>query len=280
MIEIGRLGIGLLGGAIASPIYQSNVDRQSSADGQFDADRQVAQNSDIGCRQTNAITGVYEQPNLDSASRGILPLAQTVRIEVLGTGTGWARINQPVVGWIQARYLTPDASCGDLGVATPQNPVLSNTATSGSAQAPNRSFGQPGSSSQPRQRQPRQQEASSFPSPDLSSLRSNRAGNGRSTPEIRSPNAAQAPDTQVTTLTCDVLPTEELMVRREPIVAADTFITTIPIGTYQFQFTRTTRTVETPQGIQRWVYITAPVEGWISLGYVGKDFNLGGRECG
>ncbi|HEY9631354.1 MAG TPA: hypothetical protein V6C84_29030 [Coleofasciculaceae cyanobacterium] len=251
------------------------------------AQNHLAQNSDSGCRQTNAITGIYEQPNLDSASRGILPIAQTVRLEVLGTGTGWARINQPVVGWIEARYLTPNVPCNDSEAASipdaseaePVRPDASESETVRSGISEERS---------------RQQEASAFPEPDLPNLRSNpRTSNplpssvespGTRMPNLRTRNAptpnTPTSATQVTTVSCDVLPSYGLIVRSEPSVVGNTYITTIPVGTYSFQFTRNTQTNETPEGIRRWVYITSPVEGWISLGYVGKDFNLGGQACG
>jgi hypothetical protein len=75
--------------------------------------QQVTQ-SETGCRQTQATTGVYTQPNLDSGSRGVLNNGQTVRLDLTGSGTGWARITEPLIGWVEARYLTP-AACAGLG---------------------------------------------------------------------------------------------------------------------------------------------------------------------
>ena len=81
---------------------------------------ELAQNTELGCRQTNVSTGVYVQPNLDSASQGLLIPAQVVRLE--SKGEGWARINQPLIGWVQSRYLTPAVSCDPLNGTTIQNP--------------------------------------------------------------------------------------------------------------------------------------------------------------
>jgi len=313
VMGIGGLWIGLSERAIASfTMHPPAGNSQNSQDAQKGT--QVAQSLGSSCRQTNATTGVYEQPNLDSASRGILTTAQTVRLELLGTGTGWARINQPLVGWIEARYLTPDVPCGDLESpqANPQNvpqmnpptrsqtaahssptasnPTASNPTASRSAQTTDRST--PTSTLGEAERRSHPSD-NSFPSPTLSSPRSNPATGGVQSsiqaPSIQAPNArtsgtpspsTRASGTQIITLSCDVLPSEGLIVRRAPTLVGDTYITTLPAGTYQFQFTRNTQTNETPEGTRRWVYITAPVEGWISLGYVGKDFNLGGRECG
>ncbi|MBI4782602.1 MAG: hypothetical protein HY785_14980 [Oscillatoriophycideae cyanobacterium NC_groundwater_1537_Pr4_S-0.65um_50_18] len=258
------------------------------------AQNHLAQNFDSGCRQTNAITGIYEQPNLDSASRGILPMAQTVRLEVLGTGTGWARINQPVVGWIEARYLMPNVPCNDSEAATSQIDAPSNETNEtqprsvrASVRETHRSAGRAAMSDAAEsdavrpdisEERSRQQETNAFPEPNLPNLRST-TRTSTPLPTTPSPNTPNS-DAQVTTVSCDVLPSYGLIVRSEPSVMGNTYITTIPVGTYSFQFTRNTQTNETPEGIRRWVYITSPVEGWISLGYVGKDFNLGGQACG
>ncbi|HEY9642377.1 MAG TPA: hypothetical protein V6C57_17960 [Coleofasciculaceae cyanobacterium] len=249
---------------------------------------QVAQGADSGCRQTNAVTGVYEQPSLDSASRGILSMSQTVRLELVGTGTGWARISQPIVGWVEARYLTPMAACDRL--STSPTPTATATAAAQAAPADN-----------------------SFPEPDLQRVQPNRpqeatqagASPGNPAPGGTSPNNSAprgtAPgsnasgntgtgrtaagrtgtgNSQITAVTCQVLPSAGLIVRSQPTLGDETYLDTIPPGTYRFQFTRDTSTNQTPEGIRRWVYITAPRQGWISLGYVGKEFNLGGSECG
>ncbi|NJR66071.1 MAG: hypothetical protein HC772_13310 [Leptolyngbyaceae cyanobacterium CRU_2_3] len=217
---------------------------------------QVAQTSDSGCRQTNTTTGVYEQPNLDSTSRGILTSAQTVRLEVMGTGTGWARISQPIVGWIEARYLTPIVPCEGLSATVPPAMTPEPTTRPNAMPVANRSSNPQSTSQQPARE--------SFPEPDLRQLRPNRPGD----------------IAQITAVTCEVLPAYGLIVRSEPVMVDATYLATILPGTYRFQFTRNTKTNPTSEGIQRWVYITAPLEGWISLGYVGKEFNLGGRECG
>jgi hypothetical protein len=71
--------------------------------------------TETGCRQTNSVTGVYAQPSLDSNSRGILNTGQTLRLEQVGTGTGWARVAAPLIGWVEAKYLTPASACTGLG---------------------------------------------------------------------------------------------------------------------------------------------------------------------
>lgn len=84
--------------------------------------------TETGCRQTNATTGIYSQPSLDSSSRGLLNLGQTVRLELIGTGTGWARITEPVIGWVEAKYLTPVSACASPGQAsTPIAPTATTT---------------------------------------------------------------------------------------------------------------------------------------------------------
>lgn len=179
------------------------------------------------CRRTNTLTGIYVQPSLESSSRGILASGQTVRLEVTGAGTGWARVIEPLIGWVEAKYLTPAACSGFAAVAQPvaQPAVI--------------------------------QSASPAASPTIS-------------PTI-SPTAA---------VTCDVLPAEGLIVRSEPTTTGNTALQTIPKGTYQFQFTR--EHVRSHAGeIQRdWAYITAPYQGWIAIGVVGGQFNLGGKSCG
>ncbi len=219
---------GLSKGAIASAIHQTALDLQPHL-----PDVQIAQSSELGCRQTNSTTGVYEEPNLDSKALGILPVAQTVRLEILGTGTGWTRISQPLVGWIKAMYLTPDAPCDSLAVS-PTDPFPSP----------------------------------SNPSPNLPAT-------GSQLPMIQPPRSQVPP----TSARCSVLTASGLDVRSAPTVADDTYLATLRPGTYLFKFTGDTKTEATPQGTLRWVYITAPLEGWISLG-LGRDSNLGGQECG
>jgi hypothetical protein len=191
----------------------------------------LAQDSGLGCRRTNASTGVYEQPNLDSTSRGILNASQTIRLE--RKGEGWARISQPIVGWVQSQYLSPAVSCDPLGASTIQSPPAVRITAS--------------------------PPASPSPSP--------------------APSPAPSPDAGVRA-TCDVVPEDGLTVRSEPIVDPRTFLTSIPAGTHEFQFTRETRVTRTDLGDRRWVYITAPAQGWISLGIEGRTANLGGRQCG
>lgn len=95
MIAIGKLPAGAI-----DPNARSNPEPV-----------QIAQAGDTNCRQTNATTGVYQQPDPASFSPGSLPAEQTVRLEVLGTGTGWSRIREPIVGWVESQYLTPPTPC-------------------------------------------------------------------------------------------------------------------------------------------------------------------------
>lgn len=103
---------------------------------------EIAQVSDVDCRQTNAVTGVYQQPDPVSVSQGVLAAGQNVRLEVVGTGTGWSRIREPIVGWVEARYLTPPTPCAYASTTAAPNQAISqatsqsaNQATSQSAQA-------------------------------------------------------------------------------------------------------------------------------------------------
>ena len=190
----------------------------------------LAQNTELGCRQTTVSTGVYVQPNLDSASQGMLTPAQTVRLE--SRGEGWARINQPLIGWVQSRYLTPAVSCDPLnGSTTIQNPP-ERQITALPPEAP--------------------------------------------TPSSQ-PNLANRDPVKVT---CDVLPADGLVVRSEPAMEGRTYLTTIAPGTHEFQFTRNAKVTQSEAGDRRWVYITAPSTGWITLGLEGAPLNLGGPECG
>lgn len=233
---------------------------------------QVAQAEETNCRQTNSATGVYEQPNVNSPSRGILPIAQTVQLEVLGTGTGWARISQPTVGWIEAQYLTPAVPCQSDTTTPPAETTSSDTASDDVSNAA------PGD----RQSRLTAAERRSLRSPDAAA-----ANPASAEPEANSNERRLNPDrstptnvAEVTAITCRVLPTYGLAVRSEPTVTEATYIDTIPQGTYRFQFTRNTLSDRTAEGTRRWVYITSPVEGWISLGVVGGEFTLGGDECG
>jgi hypothetical protein len=188
----------------------------------------LAQNSGLGCRRTNVSTGVYAEPNLDSNSRGILNASQTIRLE--RKGEGWARISQPIIGWVQSQYLSPAVSCDPLGASTIQSPPAVRITAS--------------------------------------------------PPASPSPSPSPQPVANSVKATCDVVPEDGLIVRSEPIVDPRTFLTSIPAGTHEFLFTRETRVTRTELGDRRWVYITAPAQGWISLGIEGRTANLGGRQCG
>ncbi|NJR39491.1 MAG: SH3 domain-containing protein [Leptolyngbyaceae cyanobacterium CSU_1_4] len=189
---------------------------------------EFAQNAELGCRQTNVSTGVYVQPNLDSASRGLLTPAQTVRLE--SKGEGWARINQPLIGWVQSRYLTPAVSCSPLNGTIIQNPP----------------------------------EQPMIASP----------------PEVPAPNPEPVANNAPVKATCDVLPVNGLVVRSEPVVEDRTYLTTIAPGSHEFQFTPEVKITPSEAGDRRWVYITAPATGWITLGLEGTLTNLGGAACG
>jgi hypothetical protein len=190
----------------------------------------LAQNAELGCRRTNTSTGVYIQPNLDSASQGMLNSAQTIRLE--RKGEGWARINQPIVGWVQSRYLTP---------AVPCDPLNGTTTIQGS---------------------PQQQITALPPATPAPSPQQNLA------------------NTAPVKVTCDVLPANGLIVRSEPVVEERTYLTTLAPGTHEFQFTREAKVMPSEAGDRRWVYITAPSAGWITLGLEGGSSTLGGQECG
>jgi hypothetical protein len=189
----------------------------------------IAQVPETSCRQTNALTGIYVQPSLESSSRGVLPNGQTVRLEMTSSGTGWARVTEPLIGWVEAKYLTPATACTGVSAAQP--------ATAQSAQYTAIS------------------------------------------PATLPPNSATAV-TAAATVTCDVLPAEGLVVRSEPTVTGSTALQTIPKGTYQFQFTNDHVRSHSGNVERQWAYITAPYQGWIAVGTVGGQFNLGGKSCG
>lgn len=207
--------------------------------------RQVPDSTPIGCRETNSITGVYEQPNLDSASRGVLSQYQAVRLEV--ANDGWARINYPVVGWVEARYLSPPISCNELPteatLIAPTAPTsIRDLAPSPTATPAPQPFSRP---------TPAESITAPFPSPLPTFV-----------------------------AICQVVPTEGLVVRSQPLPTMDTALYTLPQGEHRLQFTGQTARAETPQGIRTWLYITAPYEGWISPGFVGATSNLVGDRCG
>lgn len=190
-----------------------------------------AQTPETGCRQTNALTGIYVQPSLESSSRGILPNGQTVRLEVSSSSTGWARVTEPLIGWVEAKYLTPATAC-------------SGFAASQTSQTASRPTAQP------------------------------------QTSPARPASASSTPVTSSTTVTCDVLPAEGLVVRSEPTITSETALQVIPKGTYQFQFTSDHLRSHSGEVERAWAYITAPYHGWIAVGVVGGQFNLGGKSCG
>ena len=195
----------------------------------------AAQPAETGCRKTNALTGIYVQPSLESSSRGILASGQTVRLEVTGAGTGWARVTEPLIGWVEAKYLTPAACSGFTATAQPAAQLAVQPATI-------------------------------QPSGATATLPGATPGNIAA--------SATAP------VTCDVLPAEGLAVRSEPTTASNVALQILPKGTYQFQFTRDHVRSHEGQIERDWAYITAPYQGWIAVGVVGGQFNLGGKTCG
>ena len=215
----------------------------SLVDGLFAAPAAVAQAAETGCRQTNALTGIYVQPSLESSSRGILASGQTVRLEVTSSGTGWARVVEPLIGWVEAKYLTPATACTGFTASTPQ------------------SVAQP--ASQPTQ-----------PSDQPTPTRPQGSYSATVTP------GTVTPGTSPVTATCDVLPAEGLIVRSEPTTTSGTVLQTIPKGTYQFQFTSDHVRSHSGEIERDWAYITAPYQGCIAVGIVGGQFNLGGKACG
>jgi hypothetical protein len=83
---------------------------------------ELAQTTDLGCRRVNATTGIYAQPNLTSVSQGIVTQAQIVRLE--SAARGWARVSQPVLGWIEAQYLSPPIACNPrIAAPAPSYPM-------------------------------------------------------------------------------------------------------------------------------------------------------------
>ena len=290
-MNMGKLGSILFWGmtTIAVSVLPASAFDRSAVDKQSVRSMQLAQATDAGCRQTNAVTGVYLQPDLTGASAGVLPAGETIRLQVLGTGTGWARISEPVVGWVEAKYLTPATPCAaptayrQINQAPAANPPITTTPQAASTSAPTqRTFPQPANPpvttarssvtvpDLPSSQQPVPQ--SQFPQPQAPVA-------ARSTaPAIPSTNSATAPT--VVTVTCDVLPVEGLVVRNQPDLATGTGLYTIPQGTHNFQFTGATRTIPSPEGQRRWAYILAPYQGWISVGMLNGGTNLGGRTCG
>lgn len=291
-MKMGKIGSVLFLGitTIAISWLPARAFDRSDLEKQAGRSIQLAQVTDTGCRQTNAVTGIYLQPDLTSTSAGILPAGETIRLQVLGTGTGWARISEPAVGWVEAKYLTPTAPCAaptayrQINPSPVVNPPVITAPQAASTPTPTqRSFPQPATPpviparsavtvpDLPSPQQPIAQ--SQFPQPQSPvAVRS-------AAPAVPLTNNPAATPT-IISVTCDVLPTEGLVVRNQPDLATGTGLYTIPQGTHNFQFTGTTRTVASPEGQRRWAYILAPYQGWISVGMLNGGTNLGGRTCG
>lgn len=240
-MSLRKLGaIGLSGTLVMLPIV-TLADAQS-----FALPLQLAQSPDLGCQKANAVTGVYEQPNLDSPSRGVLAQNQTVRLQF--TSDGWARIDSPLIGWVEAQYLTPTTQCNWADGADPanfaaqRNAVLdTSTPSSTTASAT----------------------AAGFPIPVIENT---------SAPSTVSSTSGPVP--------CRVIPTNGLIVRNEPAIAEGTYVATIPQGEHMFQFSGESTRTPTEQGVRTWVYILSPQQGWISPGFIGETSNITGDRCG
>jgi hypothetical protein len=250
----------------------------------------VAQIGDTNCRQTNTVAGVYQQPDPVSVSQGVLLAGQTVRLEVVGTGTGWSRIREPIVGWVEARYLTPPTPCAYPASTAGVNPT----------QIPQGNSVQPVIARSPINNPINPAAPSTFPQPNLPS------GQQVTVPPLQTAVTQPYPQPQVypqpnplavrptvpplpaivpsqpvpteraiVTTTCDVLPREGLVVRRQPDLNSPG-ASLIPAGTHNFQFTGATQTI----GRQRLAYIVAPAEGWIQVGTLDGASTLGGGRCG
>ncbi|NJO39633.1 MAG: cadherin repeat domain-containing protein [Cyanobacteria bacterium CRU_2_1] len=323
---------------------------------------EMAQSSqaDPGCRQTYETIGIYEEPNLMSPSIDVLQVAQTIRLQLIGDRTsvdGWARISQPIVGWVQAQYLTPPTPCDgldnssseDLGsreqaiLPDPQTPESAGTnppedlelrPTTLNDNAPANTLVGILSAIDPDSNETityelvsglGSQDNDSFTVTSDGQLRINGVTDYEASPsysirvratdsgensldeifivtvnpptteetsfprlepseEEPTPSPFQITTPQDTTaiaVTCQVLPEDGLNVFSEPTISRRTYVDTIPQGEYTFGFTRNTATTQTANGIRRWVYITAPVTGWITTGVAGEQTNvLGGSECG
>ncbi len=267
---------------------------------------QIAQAGETNCRQTNTVAGVYQQPDPISVSQGVLPAGQTVRLEVIGTGTGWSRIREPIVGWVEARYLTPPTPCAYPVSAQPERSVPArvtqasvnptsfpqvNPAQPAATRSPVNSVTPP-NFPQPNLPPGRSQVTvpplsaapQSFPQPQAFPQPTPQPNNQSNNiavrptvpplPAIASPQSVPTGRAIVTT-TCDVLPREGLVVRRQPDLNS-TGVSIIPVGTYNFQFTGATQTI----GSQRLAYIVAPAEGWIQVLAGNGGSTLGGGRCG
>ncbi|HEY9700002.1 MAG TPA: hypothetical protein V6D10_22275 [Trichocoleus sp.] len=298
-MKMGKLGSALFFGimTIAVSSFSAKAVERSTQVGQIgQLGEQLAQATDTGCRQTNAVTGIYLQPDLNSTSAGVLSAGQTIRLQVLGTGTGWVRISEPAVGWVEAKYLTPVTPCATPTAYQQINPSIA-------ANPPGTTPPQPAAPAQPNFPQPTVPPVANAPSVRVPNLPSpqqpvpqsqtryqprttyqSQTANQPQTTVAARPLAPAIPFTSapatptIVAVTCDVLPAEGLIVRTQPDTGTGLY--TLPQGTYNFQFTGATRTVPSPEGQRRWAYIVSPYQGWISVGVVNGGSNLGGRTCG
>lgn len=180
------------------------------------------------CYVTVQQVGVYQEPNVQSAAVGVLPASAVVAVGQ-GSGQGWIRVAEPIVGWVQAVVLVPHTD----GTCTTPVPIVPSTTTT---PAP-----------------------SPAPSP---------------TPPASTP-------TTVTVATCQIVAQEGLPVRNQPISHDRTLLAILAPGVYQFQFTDRRVQLATGTETREWVYISAPVAGWISTQVVGEETTgLVGQNCG
>lgn len=269
---------------------------------------QPTQTGETLCRQTNAVTAIYQQPDPVSVSQGVLPAGQTVRLEVVGTGTGWSRIRDPIAGWVEARYLTPPTPC-TVAFSSPSSQTSATVPPSANPASVAPINSAPIAARAPINTATPSSLPAAFPQPTLLPERSQvtvpplsaAANQTYSSPQAlpqpfapaspRTNNLAVAPTVPplpailsprptstgraIVMTTCDVLPREGLMVRRQPDLTS-AGISVLAPGTYNFQFTGATQTI----GRERLAYIVAPAEGWIRVGTLDGDSTLGGGRCG
>jgi hypothetical protein len=75
------------------------------------------------CYLTLQQVGVYREPNAQSAAVSVLPANASITLGS-GSGQGWLRVAEPVVGWLQATALQPAQAsrCTAVVPAVPSNP--------------------------------------------------------------------------------------------------------------------------------------------------------------
>lgn len=271
--------------------------------------------TDLGCRQTNTEIGVYTEPSLDSSTRGTLSRSQLVRLE-RRTENGWARIIAPVAGWVQSRYLSPSVGCAELDADNTQSsitnlpPIACEVLSPDGLTVRDRPGGSYLSTLPPNPAAIRftgetqtTQEGNltrrwfRISSPTAGWISSGivngdsnlggrsclralerivAAANSGSSSGTLTPTPPTTPSLNPIAATCQVLSSDGLVVRSRPEVSSRTYLATIPPAQQNFRFTGETRIVEETNGNRRWAKISAPNEGWITLGLEGGEPTLGG----